>query len=212
MLLKTSDFASVTGIPSVVKTKILHDKELNPYIFSVGFGSNYNSSVIIGGASKTDTVSPSILQKLIQKLQEATVNGKDFKGININEILKVRGVWIIPRLSLCEEKSSALNLISSKMCPDKMLEISDSNSGIRLSTGGNYSVNSRIQAYLLAVSSGINIDVKKPISENSICKWYSSSFAKSCYTMGLKGLSEKALSDNQITDKIIESLLLYIIS
>ena len=196
------------------RTKILHDNELNPFAYAIGYGCNYNSSVIIGGTDEEDEISSYILIKFAQDICKACETGKTIMGIDVTKALSNKGIWIIPSYNACKEKAKAKNLIVNKIYPTKMLELTSCENGIKYNLGKNAITNKRLLTFLLSSSRGADIENSEPLPDDSLANWFSKTVSKPAFRMGIGKSDEQSMMSGAdiIYRKLIEFFLLFIIS
>lgn len=189
--------------------KILHDSDLTPYTYAIGFGSKHNASVIVGGTSDNDEMSPMLLLCFAKALCCACSSDSSLLGIDINEIFKRKGIWIIPKFNEIKSPSTAMNFISEKLNPRQLFELSPCGETVRFYSPQQTAKNARLFAYLLAVSCDYNIE-KAPNNENSLCQWFSSTTGRNAYNIKIGQESEPSSDDYKpVFNRILESLLLF---
>lgn len=189
--------------------KILHDSELNPYTYAIGFGNKKNSSVIVGGLNENDTLTSGLLVCFAKALACATSTDSCMLGIDVNEIFKRKGIWIIPKFCEVKSPSTAMNFILDKLNPRQLYELSPYGETVSYYSPKQSLKNTRLFAYLLAVSCDYYIDNSK-LQENSLCEWFSSQAGRPAYS--IKAGRESDLSSDSFHtsfNRILESLLLF---
>lgn len=203
--------SSIASSLPVVKTKIFHDKELNPFVYAIGLGSANNSNVIVGGTTEDDNISSYLIIKFIQEICKAYKAENTIMGIDIKKVLAKKGVWFIPDYKLHSEDKKAKNFWFNKINPNRILELTDSHSGIRFNPSKNHISNSRLLALLLSASSGIEIKNFAELSSNNTFSNYSE---RPIFSMGLKKHNQQILFNDIdiLYQSIFKTLLFFIIA
>lgn len=184
----TSAKTASSAITSIVtenkqaRIKITHNKDYNPHAYAIGFGNIYDSSLIIGGISESDNFSQDLLISFAQLLSRAITDNEPLAIINVKRLLEKKGVWIIPSFRSVEKPSLAMNFISEKLSPKRLLELNTTGVGIQYCSPKINEANARLFAYLLSSSSGYN-SCKEPPPENSLCHWFCGEFLKPAFSI-----------------------------
>ena len=196
------------------KMKILHDNELNPFVYAIGFGCENNSSIIVGGSDEDDEISSYIIIKLAQDISKAYHTGQSIMGIDIAKALLNKGIWFIPNYKACNDANTTKNLIANRISPKRMLEISSSESDLKYNIGKKSDSNASLLAFILSSSNALGIEKCGNLPQNSLSNWFSKEFSKPSFSMGLSKLDEELMLDDAdiISKRLIELFLLYIIA
>jgi hypothetical protein len=185
--------------------KIIHRQDFTPLAYAVGFGNIHDASLIVGGTSDTDRLSPQLLLLLSKILSQALKSGDSLMSINITRLFELKGVWIIPSFCSCDKTASAMNFISEKLSPKRLLELHFGEERILYCTPKARASNARLFAYLLSSSSGFEAG-KELTEENSLCRWFSNQFSKISFSMGI-GEEHTALP---LLNSLLEAFLIFI--
>lgn len=187
------------------KPKIMHDGHFNPYACAIGFGCGYDCCVIAGDSSENHVVS-SLLLRLASAINRAMNKNESLMGIDINRVLAKKGVWILPDVNECESRSNLFNLISDRLSPKKLMEISQGNGTVRYTFGRKETPSSRLLAFLISASSGYGIEKTGTLCENSLCNWFVASEKRPAFRIAVD--SEKTTEELYI--QLLEAFVLFI--
>ncbi len=209
--LQASDFRVSPALSSIAsenkeaRLKIIHNEDYTPLAYAIGFGNFHNSSVIVGGVSQDDSISSKVLIRLAGELSHALSKSESLLSINIKNLFSAKGVWIIPDFGSCDKPSTSMNLISEKLSPKRLLEIHSGKQEIRYLSPKNSASNSKLFAYLLSSSSGIET-IREAPPENSLCRWFSDEFLKASFSVGI----DSEAGDAALFMSMLEAFLIFI--
>lgn len=205
--------SSIATSSPFAKTKILHDSQLNPFAYAIGYGCNYNSSLIVGGTDE-DEISSYIIIKFAQDIKNAYETGKTFMGMDIAKILLNKGIWLIPNYKACKNDNKAQDLIINKISPKRVLELSRYENGIKYNFGKKAESNAKLLPFLLSASSLMDTKQYDDLPQGSVSNWFSKAMIKPAINIGLGKLDEvPMISDIDILyQKLIDLFMLFIIA
>jgi len=206
----SGEITSLVAESDFARLKIIHDENLNPLAYAVGFGCAKNSSLIVGGTEGNKFFVQGLLMKLAKTLSEMLSQNKSLLGIDIRKLFIQKGIWIIPSFnSVCVKNS--LGFISERIDPKRLMEIHANGEGIKYNFGNKTPANSRLFAYILASSSGYSLDATPCKDENSLCKWFVSELSRQAYLLEL-GRNSSSCGDtlDEIFDRVLEAFLVFI--
>lgn len=208
----SSEILYLASTTPQANVKIVHNNKLDPFAYAIGFGCKNNSSLIIGGINENDWLSTRLLIMFARCLCSCVSNKSCLSGINISEIFKTKGVWIIPKFSDATSSSSAMNFIVDKIDPRQIIELTPGNEYIRYYPTWHNETSVRLFAYIMASSTGYTIENLNNYSkeENSLCSWFSEHTLRPAYSMLIDKDTGATLEELEtLFDKLLESLVIF---
>jgi len=192
------------------KIKIIHDKNLDPMAYAIGFGSKTNASLIVGGIDESDWFTSSLLISLAQAICEALSQNNYLLGINLTKLFSNKGLWIIPSIA----SSNSINpysFICEKLDPRRLIELKLSGETVRYNFGKKTPPNSKLMAYIFASSCGYLLDRKKSHDEDELCNWFVNELSRPAFSIFVGRECDLSPSDVEpILTRLLESFLLFI--
>ena len=211
---------SSTSISSVIshlasqnkfaKIKIIHDKNLDPMAYAIGFGCKTNASLIVGGINEDDWFTSSLLISFARTICEAIHQNESLLGINLNKLFSKKGLWIIPSMA-SSDPIKPYDIISEKLDPRRLIELKLSGETIRYHFGMKTPPNSKLMAYIFASSCGYLLDRKKSQDDDELCNWFVNELSRPAFSINVGRECDLSPSDVEpILTRLLESFLLFI--
>ena len=210
----SSEILHLAGNNPQTKLKIIHNDQLDPFAYAIGFGCKTNSNLIVGGISDKDWFSSRLLITLASTLCLSSSQNNRILGFDINKIFKSKGLWIIPKFSDASNTTSAMNFIVEKLNPRQLIEIKPFGEKVKYYSPKSSETNTRLFSYLLAASCDYSIDNKDTSNdENNLCKWFCDELSRPSYNIMIGKYENFSSNDLEpIFNQLLESLLLFISS
>ena len=208
----SSEILYLANTTPQANVKIVHNEQLDPLAYAIGFGCKSNSSLIIGGINENDWLSTRMLIMFARTLCNALSKNIPISGINISEIFRNKGVWIIPKFANVTSPATAMNFIVDKIDPRQIIELTPGDEYIRYYPAWHNQTNVRLFAYIMASSTGYPIQNFNDYAneENSLCSWFAEHTQRPAYSMLIDKDTKSSLDDLELLfDRLLESLVIF---
>lgn len=191
--------------------KIVHSEQLEPLAYAIGFGCKSNSSLIIGGVNERDWLSTRLLIMFARTLCVAVSQNNHLLGIDINEVFKKKGVWIIPKFNESISSTTAMNFIIDKIDPRQIIELRPGKDKIKYYAKKHNETMARLFAYTLAASCNYSIDSNLDyLDENNLCAWFTNHTLRPSYSLLFNEETSLNIEEmDALFDQILEGLLIF---
>lgn len=188
--------------------KILHNDNLDPLAYAIGFGCKTNSSIIVGGLNEDDVFSQNLLLSVARAISHAQEENTCIFDFNVNKIFSKNGLWLIPKFCSLSNKTSAIINIIEKFDPKQLIELKPCGEKISYYSSKSNGSSARLFSYILAASTGYSLS--STADENSLAKWFNLSTNRSSYTIHFgKQRHLNELEENEIFTRLLESILIF---
>lgn len=205
----TSQLMKLTSKYKNSSIKIVHNHQLEPFAYAIGFGDRNNANVITGSINSFDYTTALLLLDFADRIGYTLKNAHTINGFNLSELINKKGLWIIPNFSELEDNTSAENFIIEKLNPCQLLELTPTGESIKYACAKHNQINTKLQAFMLSASSGYPIDNNKTTDyDNSLIKWFTLQTNRSALSIGYDN-SKINPQKPSLPDNILESLLLF---
>lgn len=203
----SSELTSMVGENDFARLKLFHGNNLEPFAYAIGFGNKFNSSLIVGGSHEEDSFSQQILILLAKLICESISKNNFPLGVNLSQLFIKKGLWIIPDLKLANQKN-AQNFIEEKLNPKRLMDVNLFSQAVKYNFGKNVPVNSKLLAYLLASSSGYNIEMGE--NNSKICEWFACKLRRPAYSLSIGNEDVESLTTDNFLSKLLEAFIIFI--